>query len=406
MIMLEELDKLMADRKLAALLVYGDSTFANPELYYVVGVNLPRGGIYLKKRRTPPVLVVSNIDSGNASEGFVKDVRTYSKYGYETLLAKYGREQAGSLLFHRILKYHKVSGKVAVHGRNDAGSVLDLSNRLRRLRHRIVSEKPNILDSARETKSSLEIDRIRDVGLKTQRALGKIIEFLKSCERSEDYLMYEKKKLTVGTVKALARRLLSEENLVSPEDLIMAVGPKSADPHYSGEDHDLVVPDQPIVLDFFPQEIGGYWYDMTRTFVVGKATQEIRRMYESVSEAQQVAFDLIKEQCRAETLMNAVCDHFSGDGFKTIRDLTKGDKESEKMGFVHSLGHGVGLTIGENPYLSLHSNDILKPGNVFTVEPGLYDQRFGGVRIEDVIALTESGIVNLTSYEKILEIRL
>jgi Xaa-Pro aminopeptidase len=103
--------------------------------------------------------------------------------------------------------------------------------------------------------------------------------------------------------------------------------------------------------------------------------------------------------------MNAVCDHFSGDGFKTIRDLTKGDKESEKMGFVHSLGHGVGLTIGENPYLSLHSNDILKPGNVFTVEPGLYDQRFGGVRIEDVIALTESGIVNLTSYEKILEIR-
>jgi len=127
-------------------------------------------------------------------------------------------------------------------------------------------------------------------------------------------------------------------------------------------------------------------------------------MYKSVSTAQQFAFDLAQAGCRAEALMNAVCDHFSSEGYKTIRDLARGDKIAEKIGFVHSLGHGIGLTIGEKPYLALYSDDNLKIGHVFTVEPGLYDPEVGGVRIEDVVALSDSGMVNLTDCEKILEI--
>lgn len=404
--MLEAMDRLMIERKLDALLVYGDSTFGNPDLYYVVGTALVRGGIYVKRRKKTPVLIVSNIDYGAASKGLVKDVRTYSQYNFEKLIAQFGRDKANLMLFDRILNSHRVTGRIGLHGRNDASNVLNLSNHLRRRGHRIVGEKPpSTIESAREIKSPFEIENIEKIGLKTQKVMKKIVRFLTDCEQVGDYLVHEKKKLNVGTIKTLARRLLAEENLISQEDMIVAVGPKSADPHYAGEDEDLVMVNQPIIVDLFPQKADGYWYDMTRTFVVGRASREVRRMYESVSEAQQIAFRMIREGCRAESLMNAVCDHFSNDGFKTIRDLTQGDKEAEKMGFIHSLGHGVGLTIGERPYLSLRSDDVLEAGNVFTVEPGLYDPRVGGVRIEDVIALTEKGMVNLTEFEKTLEVK-
>jgi Xaa-Pro aminopeptidase len=403
--MIEALDELMAKHKLEAILVYGDSTFGNPELHYVVGADLARGGIYMKQRKKAPILVVSNIDFGEASKGVVRDVRTYFEYGYEKLVAKHGRDEAGFLLFDRILKKHRVRGAVGLYGRNDASDILQLGKHLRKMGHRIIGERhPNVIEAARETKSPLEIDKIRNVGTKTERVARKTIEFLQSCEKDGDYLTYDKKKLTVGMVKMVARRYLADENLTATEGLIIAVGPRSADPHYPGEDEDPVMMGQPIVFDIFPREIGGYCYDMTRTFVLGKPSERIRKMYDSVSEAQQITFDLIEEECRAEKLMDAVCNHFSSDGFKTIRDLIKGDKETERIGFVHSLGHGVGLTIGEKPYLSLHSDDILKVGHVFTVEPGLYDPEVGGVRIEDVIALTDSGMVNLTGYEKTLEI--
>jgi len=403
--MLESLDTLMTERRIDAVLVYGNSTFGNPELCYVVGANLARGGIYLKQRRKDPVLIVSNIDLGEASKGFVKDVRTYSEYGYERLLARYGRNKAGSLLFDQILKKHRANGRIGLYGRNDASDVLELSKHLRRLGHTIVGEKhPSVLESTMETKTLLETDKIRNVGQKTERVVRRIVEFLKNCEIEREFLTHEEKKVTVGIVKVLTRRYLAEQNLVAPEDVIIAIGPKSADPHYPGANGDLVMIDQPIVFDIFPQEIGGYCFDMTRTFVFGKASEKIRKMYEAVHEAQQITFDLIEEGRKAETLMNTVCDHFVGNGFRTIRDLVRGDKEAEKVGFVHSLGHGVGLTIGERPYLSLNSDDVLKLGNVFTVEPGLYDPKVGGVRIEDVVALTESGTTNLTNYEKTLEV--
>jgi Xaa-Pro aminopeptidase len=403
--MLQDLDAVMAKHRLDAMIVYGSSTYGNPELRYVVGANLARGGIFLKQRMRDPILVVSNIDHGQASKGIVNNVVTYSKYGYEKLLAKHGRDLAAPLLMDRILRRHKVKGNIGLHGRNDASDLLNLTKSLRGFGHKITGEKhPTTLESIMETKSLSEIHRIMEVGGRTEKVVGKTIDFLERCHQDGGRLTFEGQKLTVGMIKAVTRRHLAEENLIAPEDFIIAAGLRSADPHYPGEDSDPVVVGQPIVFDIFPQDAGGYCYDMTRTFVFGEPSTEIRRMHESVLKAQQIAFDLVHEGCRVEKLMNSVCDHFSRDGFKTIRDLNKGDREAEKTGFVHSLGHGVGLTIGEKPYLSLHSDDILKVGHVFTIEPGLYDARVGGVRVEDVIALTESGPLNLTSFGKTLQI--
>jgi Xaa-Pro aminopeptidase len=103
-------------------------------------------------------------------------------------------------------------------------------------------------------------------------------------------------------------------------------------------------------------------------------------------------------------MMNLACDLFERRRFKTIRAILRGDKDATKVGFIHSLGHGVGLTIGERPQLSLFSDETLQKGNVVTVEPGLYEPELGGVRIEDTIVITKKGIDNLTPLEKELTI--
>jgi len=102
--------------------------------------------------------------------------------------------------------------------------------------------------------------------------------------------------------------------------------------------------------------------------------------------------------------MSSACDLFERHGFKTIRALLKDDRDATKVGFIHSLGHGVGLTIGERPYLSLFSDDILRTNQVVTVEPGLYEPGVGGVRIEDTVVVKKHRIENLTPLEKELEI--
>jgi Xaa-Pro aminopeptidase len=187
---------------------------------------------------------------------------------------------------------------------------------------------------------------------------------------------------------------------MAPEGTIFAVGPSSADPHEMGIASDPIRAGVPIVFDLFPVGVGGYWFDLTRTYVVGKPPLKVKRMFDTVREAQIRTLDSIKEGTQASKVMNLACDLFERRGFKTIRAILGGDRNATRVGFIHSLGHGVGLTIGERPYLSLFSDDTLRRSQVVTVEPGLYEPGVGGVRIEDTIVITKRGIDNLTTLEK------
>ena len=102
--------------------------------------------------------------------------------------------------------------------------------------------------------------------------------------------------------------------------------------------------------------------------------------------------------------MLEACRAIEHAGYRTIREVFEGKSKSLPSGFSHSLGHGVGLTIGETPYLSFLSKDPLKRAQVVTVEPGIYLPRYGGVRIEDTVAITSKGVENLTSVDKELEL--
>ena len=402
--MISDLDSEMEKRDVESLIVFGDSTLGNPDLGYVVGTSLPRGGIYLRRRSHQPTLIVSNIDVGSAKGGRVRNIRTYSDYGFERISSRYERNEARVRFYQRIIKEEGLHGPVAIAGRNDSSYTLELIDSLRRKGVKIVGEKtPTILESARETKDRHEIDRLTEVGKKTCWVVEKTVKFLEGARVRGSKLVYKSRPLKVGDVKKVIGRLLVEKDLVAIEDTIFAPGRRSSDPHYMGEHNDSVRPGEPIVFDIFPSGPDGYWHDCTRTYVFGSPSRRLKEMYDAVLEAQTTALDMVEEEAPCRDLMIKVCEIFEKRGWPTVRQLVKGNKEARVRGFMHGLGHGVGLTIGERPYLSLFGRDVLRRGAVVTVEPGLYDPKLGGVRIEDIIVVG-SPSENLTSLPKDMEL--
>ena len=168
-------------------------------------------------------------------------------------------------------------------------------------------------------------------------------------------------------------------------DTICASGVRSAMPHGTASDKEIKAGEL-VTLDF-GCVLDGYCSDMTRTVIVGNPSDERQvEIYNTVLNAQKAALDIL-----ASGLPCAEAD-------KAARDLIKNAGYGECFG--HSLGHSLGIEIHESPNLSEKSKDILKPGNVVTVEPGIYIEGFGGVRIEDVAVITENGYINLTTSEK------
>ena len=158
-------------------------------------------------------------------------------------------------------------------------------------------------------------------------------------------------------------------------------------------------------MDIFPQEtISGYHFDMTRTFCVGEPKPELRELFETVKEAHVSSIGSFRLGAPAREYQDAVCDFFASKGHRTIRE-----DDMSVEGYVHSLGHGVGLDLHERPKFSgSHANvDALVPGTVFTVEPGLYYPSKGiAVRLEDIVVAREDGMFeNLTEFPLEMEIR-
>jgi Xaa-Pro aminopeptidase len=184
------------------------------------------------------------------------------------------------------------------------------------------------------------------------------------------------------------------------EEIIVACGLPSADPHFNGNAEDKIKAEQPIVLDVYPRSIKKrYWSDMTRTLVKRKASDAVKRMFDAVSEAKNSCIDALRAGAFGSDMYDLCCDVFEKAGYDTPR----GGKNLVK-GFTHSLGHGVGLEIHEDPTMSEFNKKPLEEHSVVTVEPGLYDPEVGGVRIEDIVEITENGCNNLTKLSVILEI--
>jgi Xaa-Pro aminopeptidase len=335
----------------------------------------------------------------------VKRISTFTAWGFEKIAAKYGRENAQQHLIASLLRSEGIHGKVSICGRNDLASGIRLADDLRKLGTKVVGESsPTALESARETKSRKEIERVRDVGTKTARVVEAVMELLRNARRKRGRLCIGRATATVGLVKKLISSRLAQEDLIAPEGTIFAMGPSGADPHNAGIPSDQIKEGRLIVFDIFPQSETGYWFDLTRSFVIGRADAKAKRLFETVSEAQNRSLDFLREGVTGEEAMLRACRVIEHAGYRTVREVFEGRSKSVSSGFSHSLGHGVGLTIGERPYLSFLSRDPLKSGQVVTVEPGIYLPRYGGVRIEDTVVITPRGIGNFTSIDKELEL--
>ncbi|RME83915.1 MAG: aminopeptidase P family protein, partial [Zetaproteobacteria bacterium] len=178
---------------------------------------------------------------------------------------------------------------------------------------------------------------------------------------------------------------------------IVACGARAADPHDEGGG--VLRAHAPIVVDIFPRLArSGYWGDMTRTFCVGDPPPELVRMHRAVRAAQVMALGMVRAGADGAAIHRAVADYFAQQGFPT--EVRRG----KPQGFIHGTGHGVGLEIHEAPRISARG-DVLRAGDVVTVEPGLYYAGKGGVRIEDLVWVREDGCEVLTKFSKNLIVR-
>jgi Xaa-Pro aminopeptidase len=250
----------------------------------------------------------------------------------------------------------------------------------------------------RECKRADEVKKVSAALMMAEVGLAEGIQALKQSKIARDgRLMYHGVPLTSEKLRSIIDIAIIQAGGLA-NHTIVAGGKQGCDPHERG--HGVLRAHEPIILDVFPRsQKTGYFGDITRTVVKGKASEPIRRLYNTVEKGQKIGFDLMRTGAKGAAVHKAVQDFFVSQGYKT------GHKNGRMEGFFHGTGHGLGLEIHEAPRVSATSQDTLKSGHVVTVEPGLYYPELGGgVRLEDVAHVRNGHSRNLTKFEKILEI--
>lgn len=252
----------------------------------------------------------------------------------------------------------------------------------------------DLVQQARKRKEPWEIEAIRSVGERTEQVVDQVRAVLRASVIRGDEVHFEGRRLTLGYLKSLVTDQITKLGMIEDHETILSQGRDAGVPHSRGNAAAAVLPSQPIVLDIFPADrTSGYFFDLTRTFCVGPVPDELRRIHGQVFEAFERARDAMRPGTPAQSYQALVCDYFESKGYATLRSNPK-----TTSGYVHGLGHGVGLEIHEKPSFQLvpSNKDLVEPGDILTIEPGLYfPERAVGVRIEDTFVVTETGVQTL-----------
>ncbi|MBW3671900.1 MAG: Xaa-Pro peptidase family protein, partial [Acidobacteria bacterium] len=248
----------------------------------------------------------------------------------------------------------------------------------------------DLIQEARKRKDAGEIEMIRQVGRRTEQIVSEMAELLRDAAVDDGRLSRDGELLTIGHLKEFVSRRISELGMVEDHDTILSPGDEAGVPHCRGTRSRVVRTGEPIVIDIFPADRdNGYFFDYTRTFVVGKPSARFRELYAQVSEAFELGVSMCRSGMRAGELQHLVCDYFEQKGHETTRR-----NPASTHGYVHGLGHGVGLEVHEKPSFSINSSneDLIEIGDVLTIEPGLYYPEEGiGIRIEETFVVGEDG---------------
>jgi Xaa-Pro aminopeptidase len=273
------------------------------------------------------------------------------------------------------------------------------------LRARGVRIEPDgrLFADLRRVKTQAEISHIEEAQRATEGACVHAVGILEDAEISGDgTLRWRGENLTSEILRAEMEVEILRRGCAADEGTIAAGGPQAADPHERGSGS--LRAGEAIILDIFPRsQTSRYYADMTRTFVKGEPPDELQDMYDAVLEAQEAALSMIRAGVNGRDVHERVSDILHEKGYKTGKhDQKPGEPLTE--GFFHGTGHGVGLEVHEAPRVS-PVDEELRAGDVVTVEPGLYEPGMGGVRIEDLVVVTEDGYRNLTNFPKELRVQ-
>ena len=224
----------------------------------------------------------------------------------------------------------------------------------------------------RMRKSSEEIDLMRRAGQIADHALESILDEVKAGA-------------TEGALAAMLEYQMRSKGVEKPSfESIVASGPNSSMPHKRASDKRLKKGEN-VVFDF-GCVYKGYCSDTTRTIFVGKPTDEMKKIYNIVLEAHELAFRAVKPGAKAKDVDLAAREYITSQGYGPH--------------FTHRTGHGIGLDVHEEPYITRENDQQLEEGMTFSVEPGIYLPGKFGVRIEDIVAVTSSGATRLNKFTK------
>jgi Xaa-Pro aminopeptidase len=249
----------------------------------------------------------------------------------------------------------------------------------------------------REFKTREEVRFISEALRAAERGMEAGIDAVRRSDiRKGGYLYLDGIRLTSEILKRIINTTIMAQGFV-PSHTIVASGDQCVDPHNQGSGP--IRANTSIIMDIFPRsQLTGYFGDITRTVVRGRASDRLKQIYTCVQHGQEIAFRRIRDGASAYEIHIAIMDYFKSEGFET------GVMKGRMQGFFHGTGHGLGLDIHEAPSFGLRSKNLLRRDNVVTVEPGLYYQGLGGVRLEDVVIVTKTGCNNLVRLPKCLEV--
>ncbi len=377
------------------VLLVGD-TYRTPEMRHEIPLGIPDPFLYLEHDDTRHVFV-SSLEAGRIRElGAVLDVHPLEDVGIDELIAAgVGANELGMEIAARACAHVGLREAVVPIG-FPAGHFERL--RADGIEFRIDQE---LFDERRRAKTKGQLAGVRRAQKAADAGMAAAAGLLGGAENGDGVLWHDGGPLTVERIKAALRQVFVAHGCTA-EDFLVAPGAQGAVGHEMG--HGPIRVGETVVVDLWPRDDdSGCYADMTRTFVVGEPSDEARDWHRLAREALDVATRMVAPGAECRALFDATCAVFEREGYPTQR--TKQAGEVLQDGFFHSLGHGVGLEVHEQPALGRTAAGTLVVGDVVALEPGLYRSGTGGVRLEDLVLVTEDGCEVLTDFPYDMEVR-
>lgn len=407
-----ELTELLKAKDIVALLITGSADH-NPAMTYFLGnVHVSKGELVIKPGEKP-VLVHEAFEREEAAKTGCS-LLPNNRYPYQELLKETNgdRTRVEARRIARILQDTGITkGRVVLYGQMDMGraySTISGVNEFLPDVEFMADWDEAFLYKAMTTKDDHELDQIREMGKITTNVVGKTADFLSQQKLKNNLLVKANgDPVRIGEVKGLINRWLAEAGAENPEGTIFALGHDAGVPHSTGNNDETLRGGETIVFDIFPCQVGGgYFFDFTRTWCLDYATDEVQLLHQQVKQVYDQLISELKPGNLFRPYQIRTYDLFEAMGHPTNRT-----HPNTEDGYNHSIGHGLGLRVHEKPWSGdkADETDMLVPGAVFTMEPGLYyPDRGMGVRIEDTYCVNHRNTVELMAeypYDLIIPVK-